>query len=76
MADIKQAAQWLEKGHRVTRSCWTTDPRDDLFHQPLEMIDKDKDRRICSHGVRSSQWNEPNLTVNDVLADDWEIVEG
>lgn len=62
MADIKQAAKWLDKSESVARpefharGFYTTDSRKGIF-----FVD------------RHSSRGERRLTPKDLLADDWEI---
>lgn len=64
MADIKQAAKWIMEGHDVWR------------------ISDDKQRWITPYypgkttfAVVDSNGDRESLTCDDILADDWEIVE-
>ena len=61
MADIKQAAKWMQEGRRVKRP----DERDGVA------------LRCRTNGwlSRSAAGKNPALHVTDLLADDWEIAE-
>ena len=67
MANIKQAAKWMEKGKRVRRPMF----KDDVYIGE-KGLNAAPIRRIYADG-------EPTgyliLRVDDLLADDWEIAE-
>lgn len=71
MADIKQAAKWMQQGKRVKRSYWSTDVRSDDYHRPWLLYDKDTRVMTVSRG--GNNWSGPDFIVDDLLADDWEI---
>lgn len=63
MADIKQAAKWMEQGHRVRRPGWY----EDIF---MRSDSGGVVRCFAERNVRVL----PVLT-DHLLADDWEIAE-
>jgi hypothetical protein len=62
MADIKQAAKWMNDGHNVTRpgmkGWFATDSRDYVFY-----VDP------------SGRELTDQLDTHDILSDDWEIAK-
>lgn len=62
MADIQQAAKWLMEGKRVRRPDWPYNDKSDAIYRrehSYELLGR----------VGSMCW------LNNLLADDWEIVE-
>ena len=59
MADIKQAAKWMDEGKRVKRREWkAVYEAQDAIYMP----------------VKWDQHDAP-FSIQDLLADDWEIAE-
>jgi hypothetical protein len=73
MADIKQAAKWMQKGKQVRRSQWAQ-----LRLKAAIGAEKDfVDRGICRGTVIDAvmpRINDP-LEIDDLLADDWELAD-
>ena len=59
MADIKQAAKWMQEGKRVCRPDW---------HTNLSCSS-------TGHLILYSDGQRYELYIFDLLADDWEIAE-
>ena len=73
MANIQQAAKWMPgsvKGIQRPEPAWSRDPRADNWHLPLE---SDPSGHVMIR--QGTRWLYANLTVEDLLAEDWEIVE-
>ena len=71
--NIIEAAQRLPgslRGIRRPEPAWSSDPRADNWHLPLE---SDPYGHIMLH--QGARWIYPNITVDDLLATDWEIAE-
>ena len=64
MADIKQAAKWLQDGESIKRSAWEKL----TIH---EAADECGTLYICS----DNDYERIYLDSEDLLADDWEIAE-
>jgi hypothetical protein len=62
MADIKQAAKWMQEGKQVKRAAWRNSPV--LLH-------------VCErYGKVHDELNrKADFTAFELLADDWEIAE-
>jgi hypothetical protein len=61
MADIKQAAKWMQEGKKVRRSVWG-----------ILSIDAPYGTIRNSRVLRNDNFS---LNLEDVLADDWELAE-
>lgn len=62
MADIKQAAKWMQGGEVVKRTSWGGSPVRLHVCNPWEKVMDDLER-------------EADFTALELLADDWEVVE-
>lgn len=71
--DIRQAAQWMSDGRRVKRAVWSDDVHDDNYHRHCLLYKND--RRVMTVSRGGNNWSAPDLTVDDLLANDWEVVE-
>lgn len=60
MADIKQAAKWIDEGHVVRRAPWLYEGRWD---------------GIRKANTPDGLMGRVGLNLSDLLADDWEIAE-
>ena len=69
MSDIKQAAMWTAQGNPVRRRTWPVRGHED-YQPSIRMY---KDRRLMTANRALTNWNLTNITIEDVLADDWEI---
>lgn len=65
MADIKQAAQWMDEGKRVRRK------RSNFYTEPIGINDNGFMSWLRPSGKLG---DSIYLTPVDLLADDWEIV--
>ena len=72
MADIKQAAKWMKEGKRVKRTGWKPISEEiSLYLQQGASICEGPYGLIHASGVMLPIW----VSVNSLLADDWEIAE-
>jgi len=62
MADIKQAAKWMQEGKEVHRATWGTSPVRLHICKPTAKVHDDLDRKA-------------DFTALELLAEDWEIAE-
>lgn len=74
MADIKQAAKWMQEGKLVRRPSWP----------PLHCIGEDNSDRGTARGMIAYWHNVSDakdakkakiIIFSDLLADDWELAE-
>ena len=65
MADIKQAAKWMQEGKRVRRKGW-------LEEELYLYLPEGDDEAWAEH---PSYHYTADYTMQDLLADDWEIAE-
>lgn len=69
MADIKQAAEWPQRGFEIRRTCWR-ETGDRFASSPLGFF-----LYISGNiGKHDMKWTDM-VCVSDVLANDWEIAE-
>lgn len=69
MADIKQAAKWMQEGKKVKRHLWIRDQRIGHYGDGDSCVDL-----FYSDGRK--QVHEPFVLMSlDLLADDWEIAQ-
>jgi hypothetical protein len=72
MADIKQAAKWLQEGKNVRRSSWTE-------YEWTGMLDgddeDDPEARVALFYCETGQELVSAMFASDLLAEDWEIAE-
>jgi hypothetical protein len=68
MADIKQAAVWMQEGKRVRCQYWP----DKKFY-----LHQDEDGFVAGAGGYGNMPSNPyeEMEVSDILSDDWEKVE-
>ena len=66
MADIKQAAKWIQEGKKVRRAKWPP-----MYfwaeHSSLPMVELH-----CANGTKQ----DAMFGAEELLADDWQIAEG
>jgi hypothetical protein len=60
MADIKQAVRWMQEGKKVKRAIW----KNSFFYTPPGFV-----------SVMDETGVGTNILTNELLADDWQIVE-
>lgn len=66
MSDIRQAAEWLSEGKMVARDDWSD----------WMVLEQGKFGSVHAKTLSPQVIPSPEfLTVNDLLADDWKIVE-
>ena len=65
MADIKQAAKWMEEGRLVKRPGWFKNFSYKADDAPYPNV-------VCSDG---SDMDEEGLQLRDLLAEDWELAD-
>lgn len=65
MADIKQAAKWLEAGKKITR-------KNQMPEQDFLVLDKDDFIIYVSPGLEDAP---PEFELTDFFSDDWEIYD-
>lgn len=65
MADIKQAARWLQEGLVVRRNSEDADP--------TVRYKYDGDWFVADEG--DDEFEQGTITLSDILAEDWEILE-
>ena len=62
MADIKQAAEWMQQGEAVKRASWGDSPVRLHVCNPWEKVHDDLDRKA-------------DFTALELLAEDWEVAK-
>lgn len=74
MADIKQAARWMENERQVKRASSVSSA---IFRCSSRSIEYRYDPAKFEGDERDEieeDWEDAVFTVDDILADDWEIV--
>jgi hypothetical protein len=61
MADIKQAAKWMQDGKRVRRTLWGNSESIGPQSYRQDVVDQDGERT--------------RFLVDDLLADDWQLAD-
>jgi hypothetical protein len=62
MADIKQAAKWMEEGYAVQRNEFQDGPNDAYIWRD-------------DTGITNLNLHELMFTLGDLLADDWQLAD-
>lgn len=71
-ADLQCAVSELTDKDELWRSAWSTDPTSDAFHRPLRRANTG--HLMAWSGNQSySHWDVCSMTVEDILAKDWEV---
>ncbi len=68
---LRRAVTELTAKKELWRSNWSVDVVSDEFHHPLRL--HDADGRLMSVSARGSYWGTYSLTVQDILARNWEV---
>lgn len=71
MADIKQAAKWMQEGKEVTRKAWGKSPV--RLHANNIVGRLHVNSIICK--IEDDFNRSASFTVIELMADDWEIAE-
>lgn len=69
MADIKQAAKWIDEGRQVRRPFLMPEISLGSSRGPTRYI------AVFTHGKRAHDFRLAPFNTEDLLADDWEVVE-
>ena len=70
MADIKQAAAWLESGRKVRRRAWHPEVRS-LVLEDDDMADEEWTEIVPCEPIAPGYTG--NWAIGDLTADDWEL---
>ena len=67
---FEKAVAYMNFDCELRRTSWSIYPQDDDFHHSLRI---DNTGRLMAVSGQGHCWSEFSLTVNDVLAKDWEV---